>query len=90
MAYKIELTKKAHKQLKNIDKKQGLIIIKWLDKHVNNCTNYKEVASYKELTGNNKGAFRYRIGNYRVICELKNNELVIVAIRIGHRKDIYK
>lgn len=90
MSYKLEYTKKCLKQLDKLDKYNAKIIISWLNKNVNNCDNYKEVNSYKELTGNYKGYFRYRVGNYRIICESKENELVIIALSIGHRKDIYK
>ncbi|HBS91066.1 MAG TPA: type II toxin-antitoxin system mRNA interferase toxin, RelE/StbE family, partial [Erysipelotrichaceae bacterium] len=37
-----------------------------------------------------KGQHKYRIGNYRVICTLSHHELLVVAIRVGHRKDMYQ
>ncbi|MFA6052739.1 MAG: type II toxin-antitoxin system RelE/ParE family toxin [Methylobacter sp.] len=36
------------------------------------------------------GLWRYRIGDYRLICQIKDNELIILLLEIGHRKDIYK
>lgn len=44
----------------------------------------------KALTGNWKGFWRYRFGNYRLICDIEDDELVVVAVAIGHRKNIYK
>ena len=41
----------------------------------------------KKLIG--REAYRIRIGNYRVIYEINNNELVVLVVTIGHRKDIY-
>ena len=43
----------------------------------------------KGLAGNLAGYWRYRIGDYRVIAEIRDNTLVIVAIGLGHRSDIY-
>ncbi len=44
----------------------------------------------KGLTGQLTGLWRYRVGNYRVVCEIVKTQLVIVAVDIGHRSDIYR
>jgi mRNA interferase RelE/StbE len=41
------------------------------------------------LVGNHSGEWRYRIGDYRVIVEIVDNELVVHALEVGHRKNIY-
>lgn len=43
----------------------------------------------KALSGPLTGLWRYRVGEYRVVCDIQRNVLVIVAIDIGHRSDIY-
>lgn len=43
----------------------------------------------KALTGNLRTYWRYRVGDYRVICEIRDTELVIVAVEIGHRREVY-
>jgi len=43
----------------------------------------------KALKGEYKGKFRLRIKEYRVIFQVKDEELIIIVVRIGHRKDIY-
>ena len=43
----------------------------------------------KALTGDLKGFWRYRIGDYRLVCEILENELIIYTIKISHRKNIY-
>jgi mRNA interferase RelE/StbE len=90
MDYKLHYSRKSEKQLSKIDKQQAKLILFWMEKNVNNCKNPKEVVSYKELKGNLEGFFRYRIGSYRVICEMDKDELVVIAISIAHRKEIYK
>jgi mRNA interferase RelE/StbE len=44
----------------------------------------------KALTGDLKGLWRYRVGDYRLITQIKDSELIILVIDLGHRKTIYK
>ena len=44
----------------------------------------------KALTGSLGGLWRYRVGNYRVVCHIQAHVLVVLVVRIGHRRDIYK
>lgn len=44
----------------------------------------------KALQGDLKGLWRYRLGDYRLIAQIKDAELLILVIELGHRKDIYK
>ncbi len=43
----------------------------------------------KALTQNLSGLWRYRIGSYRVMCEIRDSELIVLALRVGHRSRIY-
>lgn len=53
------------------------------------CTLEDPRARGKGLTGDLTGYWRYRIGDYRVIVEIRDHVLVIVAIGLGHRSEIY-
>lgn len=64
-----------------------LVISDDVKKQLDNLSNPRQLG--KALTGQYKGLWRYRIGNYRVICDIIDDELVTLAISIGHRKDIY-
>lgn len=44
----------------------------------------------KALQGNFAKYWRYRVGDYRLICQIKNSELIIVVVKIGHRREVYK
>lgn len=46
-------------------------------------------AKGKPLAGKLHGLWRYRVGNYRLICEIQNEKLVVLVIKIGHRRDVY-
>lgn len=82
--YQIEFTKKAAKNLKKIDRKYQVLIIKKLE---DLAQNPHKSTNVKPLKGNEY--FRLRVANYRVIFELQNNELIILVIDINHRKNIY-
>ena len=43
----------------------------------------------KPLTGHLSELWRYRVGNYRVICEVRDSTLVVLVVRIAHRKEAY-
>lgn len=88
MKYKIVFTERAKKQLKKIDKHTVALIIGWLEKNIEGCENPR--IHGKGLTANRLGEWRYRIGDYRVICEIRDEEIVILVLEVGHRRNIYK
>ena len=44
----------------------------------------------KALAGDKKGLWRYRVGDYRVLCQINDGRLVILVIAIGHRNEVYR
>lgn len=86
MAWKVELTDTAKKQLARLDKTQAQRITKYL-RRVMELDDPRGAG--KALTGNLRTYWRYRVGDYRVVCDIRDNELVIVAVMIGHRSDVY-
>ncbi len=88
MKYKILFDKDAEKQLNKIDGTQQRIIVNWIAKYLENTHDPRIFG--KTLKGNLKDYWRYRVGNYRIIAEINNDEIRIIIIEIGHRKDIYK
>ena len=87
MTWRAELSPRALKQLSKLDKPTARRIIDYL----------REIASGedphsqgKELTGNLAGFWRYRVGNYRIIASIEDDELLILAITIDHRSQIYR
>lgn len=86
MAWTIEYDRDAVKSLKKLDKSVVATIVDYLD---NVAALDDPRARGKGLTGHLAGLWRYRAGDYRVICDLHDGELVIVALEIGHRSKIY-
>lgn len=88
MKYKVVFTDEARKQIKKLDKHIASLIIGWIEKNLEGCENPR--IHGKGLTANRSGEWRYRIGDYRIICEILDNEIIILVLDIGHRKNIYK
>lgn len=88
MKYKLVFTNRAKKQLKKIDKYMQALIIGWLEKNIEGCENPR--LHGKALVENKSGEWRYRIGEYRVICKIQDKEIIILVLEIGHRKNVYE
>ncbi len=87
MQYKVIFAERAKKQLKKLDKHIAALIIGWLEKNIQNCENPR--LHGKGLVENKSEQWRYRIGDYRVICEIQDKEIIVLVLEVGHRRDIY-
>jgi mRNA interferase RelE/StbE len=88
MIYHLETTQKFDKQLKKLNKFSQKQIVEYLLKNLNNTENPR--AFGKGLVGDRKGFWRYRVGDYRIICDIQDEECIVLALETAHRKDIYK
>lgn len=84
---KLGYTAFALKQLKKLDKQVSSRILDYMDE-VAKLENPRERG--KMLVGNLIGFWRYRVGDYRVLCKIKDNELVITVVNVGHRREVYE
>lgn len=89
MAWRIELTATAVRQLGKLDKNEAKRITTFLRQRLATMENPRSAG--KALTGPQFGAFwRYRVGNYRIICDIQDEVLCILVIEVGNRRDIYR
>ena len=89
MAWKIEISATAEKQLAKFDKHVAKRIYRYLTDYISKLDDPRSVG--EPLTGSQLGNFwRYRTGNYRIICDIKDKQLTVLVIRFGHRSKIYK
>ena len=84
MTYKIVPTPKFAKNFKKLDP----FVRKQIKSYLNRVTDNPR-AKGKALVANRTGQWRYRIGAYRVIVNIQDSELIILALEVGHRRDIY-
>ena len=85
MAWTIEFSSRAEKQLRKIDKQIVRRILKFLKTKVEE--NPKAVGKY--LKGNLSDLWSYRIGDYRLICNFQEKRMIVLVLEIGHRREIY-
>ena len=85
MTWKIEYDDRVLKELKSLDKPVQRKILDFFDDLPEDPT-----TKGKPLKANFSGLWRYRIGDYRAICRLENDALVVLVLRISHRKTVYR
>lgn len=88
MKYSVETTSRFEKEFKGLDRYTQKMIKAWIQKHLVDCEDPRRYG--KGLTSDRKGQWRYRIGDYRLICLMEDRELIILALTVGHRREIYR
>jgi mRNA interferase RelE/StbE len=87
MSYDVVFEDKALKSLKKIDKHQAQIIFNWIKKNLDNCSNPRQHG--KALKGDLGEYWRYRVGTYRIITQIDDDQIKIIIIDIAHRRNVY-
>ncbi|MGN0679236.1 MAG: type II toxin-antitoxin system RelE/ParE family toxin [Oscillospiraceae bacterium] len=87
MKYRVETTPRFEKEFRKLDKYTMKLIKLWIEKNLVNCEDPR--LHGKALTANRSGQWRYRIGDYRLLCHIDDGELVILALSVGHRREVY-
>ena len=88
MKYSVSYMPRVIQELEKMDRFTRRIIIGWIDKNLVNCEDPR--IHGKPLTANRVGQWRYRVGDYRIITKTIDNELIILHIGIGHRREVYE
>lgn len=86
--YSVDYTEQAIKELKKIDNNTRRLILAWIGKNLEGCTDPRQFG--KGLSANRSGQWRYRIGDYRLIAEIEDEKITILILTVGHRSEIYK
>ncbi len=86
--WRVELTSKARKQLSKLNPNQSKVILAWLKKNIDGCEDPRRFG--KPLKGALSEQWRYRVGDYRILCEIHDGELIVLALNVIHRSRAYK
>jgi mRNA interferase RelE/StbE len=87
MAWKVEISRPAQKQLDDLDITLSRRIVKFLRQRVEKLDDPRQIGD--PLKGPLRDYWRYRVGDYRVVCLLEHDRLVVLVLRVGHRREIY-
>lgn len=89
MAWTIEYTATARRQLKKLDRQVARRILDFMDERVATTDDPRSIG--KALTGSQIGEYwRYRVGDFRILCSIQDGRLCVLVIEIGHRREIYR
>jgi mRNA interferase RelE/StbE len=89
MPWRIELSVEASRELDQLDRQVSRRIEKFLHDRITPLQNPRSIG--KPLQGRKFGElWRYRVGDYRLICQIREEQILVLVVRIGHRKEIYR
>lgn len=89
MAWRIEFHPRAEKELSKLDRDTARRVLRFLRDRVAKLEDPRSVG--EALKGPEVGRFwKYRVGDYRLICTIQNQRVTMLVVRIGHRRDVYR
>lgn len=88
MAWTAKYSDTALRQLSKLDRQLALRILNYVDSRVIGAESPRQLG--KALTGPMGGLWRYRVGDYRVICDIQDDVLVVLVVTVGNRGDVYR
>lgn len=88
MSWDYKISERALKQLKKLDKQASAQIIRYLDERIAGTEDPRQWG--KQLKGELNNLWRYRTGDYRILCQLQDDIFIVLVLEVGHRKTIYR
>jgi len=89
MAYNVELSAEVDRELGKLDTQHAKRILKFLHERVAKLDDPRSIG--QALHGSRLGEFwKYRVGDYQLVCKIEDDQLVVLVLRVGHRKEIYR
>ena len=88
LAWTIEFEERAKRDLSKLDKSIQREIVRYLETRISNSHDPRSFGH--ALSHNLSGLWRYRVRDYRIVCKLEQDRLIVLVIAIGHRSQVYK
>ncbi len=88
MAWTIEYDRRVLKDMKKLNKSVQRQILDFFDNRIAGSSDPRDLG--KPLKSSFSGLWRYRVGDYRAICQIKDKKLVVLIVRIAHRSKVYE
>ncbi len=88
MAWTIEYAETAKRQLRKLDKTAARRIVDFMDERVAPSNDPRGIG--KALKGPLGDVWRYRVGDYRVICDVQDKLLTVLVLQVGNRREVYR
>ena len=88
LTWTVEFDDAAAKELRKLDRQAQQDILSYLREHISTAEDPRRFG--RALRGDLVGLWRYRVRDYRMICSIEDDKLVVLILRVGHRKNVYK
>ena len=88
MKWQVVLSLEAKKQLRKMGQSAKTQIAHYLKMRIETAEDPSRFG--KPLLGDLAGLWRYRVGDYRLLCKIQNHELTVLVVKVGHRRDVYE
>ncbi len=88
MSWVYKFDERALKELKKLGRQAQRDIIAYLDERVAGDADPRRFG--KGLKADLAGLWRYRVGDYRILCQIKDGDLIVLVVAVGHRRDVYE
>ena len=88
LTWKVEWDDRARKELRKLDSPIQKEILNYLRVRIAESKNPRLFG--QSLSGNKAGLWRYRVGNYRLICRLEDRACIVFVVGVGHRREVYE
>jgi mRNA interferase RelE/StbE len=89
MAWRVEFTKSAARDLDKIDRQDRRRILGFLRDRIESSPDPRAIG--EALRGKDLGPFwKYRVGDFRIICEIQDRLVLVVVVRVGNRREVYR
>jgi mRNA interferase RelE/StbE len=88
LVWTIEITRTAEKQIRKLDAPAQKSIVRFLRERLKSAANPRQWG--KPLHGDKRGLWRYRVGDFRLICDIQDERITVLVLEVAHRKDVYR
>ena len=88
MTWQVEWDDRARRELRRLDGSTQRQILRYLQERI--VTDASPRRFGRALTGSRIGLWRYRVGDYRLVCKIENDRLVVLVLVVGHRREVYE
>jgi mRNA interferase RelE/StbE len=86
--WNIEISRSAERQITKLGRTAQVAILRFLRERLQPANNPRQWG--KPLQGEKGGLWRYRVGDYRLICDIQDEKITVLVLQVGHRKDVYR
>lgn len=86
MTYAVEWSRRSEKQLAKLDRQVARTLVRFMYERVHVAQDPRSIG--KQLQDSE--FWRYRVGDYRILCEIQDERLTVLAVDLGHRREVYR